>query len=101
MKNSLLLGSELAKQWRYSRGNPIANLVPVSLVAALTQFDLGWFRQFSLVYNKLEDGADFDITTCAPKRRSSVSSLDYEIVAKKGAKASQAARMSNGMKRGS
>lgn len=80
MNSSVLLSSQVAQQFKQARGNPIANLVPISLTRAINNFEYGWLRDLDLIYQRLENGADFEIADCGPKRRAAVAGLDWDVV---------------------
>lgn len=80
MSDSLLLTSNLARLYRQTRGNPVVNLVPLSLTRAINNFELGWLRDLALIYERLENGADLDIAAVGPKRRAAVSGLEWDII---------------------
>jgi DNA topoisomerase-1 len=77
--------ASIAQAWRITRGNPLAGLVPSGMTQAINEFELGYLRRFALIFDRLEEGANMDIAAVVPKRRASVSALDYEIVRSKTA----------------
>ncbi len=71
---------DLGRRWRRVRYNPIRNFTPERLTAALEQFDLGYLRDASLIWDVLERRDDV-LKNAGPKRRKSVSRQSWEIVA--------------------
>ena len=61
------------------RFNPLRNLTPQKLVSQLDQFDLGFFRQAALTWEKIEK-RDGTLKTVIPKRKKAVARHGWEIV---------------------
>lgn len=61
------------------RFNPIKGLTAPKLVGILDQFDLGFFRQPAVMWDKMEE-RDYQLKVVAPKRKKSVARHGYDIL---------------------
>jgi phage gp29-like protein len=71
--------SERVQQYLLARFNPIRGLTPSLLANYLEQFDLGFLRQASLVWNKIRERDD-QIQSVAVKRELKPTDMPWEIV---------------------
>lgn len=82
---SLITGAQvlvpaIAQQLRQMRGNPMDGATPATVKNWINAFEAGHLRPLSLLFDRLSNGGDADITTGYEKRVESVASLPWEIV---------------------
>ncbi|NOS70064.1 MAG: DUF935 family protein [Verrucomicrobia bacterium] len=61
------------------RFNPLRGLKPDGLASYLDQFDLGFFRQAAIVWDRLER-RDYKLKSVVPKRKKAVARHGFEII---------------------
>ena len=78
-KTTSRLGAERVRQHLQGRFNPIRGLTPQSLSGHLDNFDLGYLRQTSVLWQKIRDRDD-TVKSVVEKRELSAALLDWEIL---------------------
>lgn len=78
MKNPLT-SADLGRRHREQRFNPLRNLTPATLTAALDSFESGYLRQAALIWEAIEQRDDA-AKIAIPKRRKSVSRRPWDII---------------------
>lgn len=69
----------LGLRWRQMRFNPLRSLTPERLASALDQFEAGWLREASLIFETIEK-REFMIGSVMRKRRAAVARRDWQII---------------------
>jgi phage gp29-like protein len=70
---------DLGRRHREQRFNPLRNLTPAGLTAALDSFESGYLRQAALIWEAIEQRDDA-AKIAVPKRRKSVSRRPWDII---------------------
>lgn len=70
---------DLGRRSREQRFNPLRQLTPAKLTAALDSFEAGYLRQAAQIWELIEDRDD-TVKIAAPKRRKSVSRQNWDVL---------------------